>query len=306
MRLVAFALIVLCSAPLSAVLAAADAAPDWSRWVHKLEVLRQDGGTDLGSAVSIAPGRVLTNCHVVRNASRIVLIREQRRWTARLEIGDAYRDLCFLEVAGLPDDLPGISGPDTYRVGGEVTAVGYSSGRYAHAKGRIKGLYACACDGGQVIQTSAPFDPGASGGGLFDADGRLLGILTFKSVAGGDFHFAVPVSWMARLNQTPLSTSVGDKRPFWERETEGGGHFLAACDLQAKRNWPALADLARDWTRQQPADPQAWVALGRAEQGLSRRGAARVAFQRALELDSTHAEAVWALQELEFEENEKP
>ena len=305
MRFFAFALIFLCSVASAPGRAASAAGPDWSRWVHKLEVLRRDGGSDLGSAVSIAPGRVLTNCHVVRNASRIALVHAGKRWSARPEIGDAYRDLCFLEVPGLPDDIPVIAGPEASRVGGEVTAVGYSGGRFVHAAGHIKGLYACACDGGQVIQTSAPFEPGASGGGLFDADGRLLGILTFKSVAGGDFHFAVPVSWMAYLKQIPLAASADDERPFWEREGEDSGHFLAACDLQAKHDWSALADLARDWTRQQPADPQSWVALGRAEQGLGRRTAARDAFRRALALDSTHAEAVWALQELEFETDEK-
>ncbi len=305
MRFFAFALFFLCSASGSGA-AAPGAAPDWSRWVHKLEVLRRDGVTDLGSAVSIAPGRVLTNCHVVRDASSVVLVHAGQRWRARLEVGDAYRDLCFLEVPGLAADIPDVSPPESYRVGAEVTAAGYSGGRYAHTAGRIKGLYTCACDGGQVIQTSAPFDPGASGGGLFDADGRLLGILTFKSMAGGDFHFAVPVSWMARLKHAPPMAAGDDARPFWEREGEDSGHFLAACDLQAKRDWPALADLARDWTRQRPADPQAWVALGRAQQGLGRRGAARDAFRRALGLDSTHAEAVWALQELEFEEDGKP
>lgn len=272
----------------------------WADWVHKVEVVRADGMADLGSAVALGPGRAVTNCHVVRHARHIYLVRGGTRLAARMSAGDAYRDLCFLDVPGLAGPAPAIADPDGRRVGEAVVAAGYSGGEFAAKPGRIKGLYACACDGGQVIQTSAAFDPGASGGGLFDASGRLLGILTFKSMAGGDFHFAVPVGWLAALKQAPPMEANGDQ-PFWAAGHEESGHFLAACDLQARGDWRALDDLARDWTRQEPADPQAWMALGRAERALGHGDAARDAFKRVLGLDSVHAEALWALQELEFE-----
>jgi hypothetical protein len=43
------------------------------------------------------------------------------------------------------------------------------------------------------------------------------------------------------------------------------------------------------------------MALGRARQGLRQNDGAMSAFQKVLMLDSTHAEAEWALQQLEFE-----
>lgn len=275
-------------------------APNWSSWVYRVDILHADGSTDLGSAVSIAPGRAISNCHVVRNASRIVLSRGGQRWTARPDIGDAYRDLCFLDVPGFIETIPTIAEPDTLQVGMAVVAVGYSGGAYKVTSGRIKGLFSCACDGGQVIQTSAAFEPGASGGGLFDEQGRLLGILTFKSVTGGNFHFAVPVSWMKRLNRS-IPDNTGGQQTFWESDSGESGHFLAACDLLARKDWRAMLNLARDWTRQEPADPQSWMALGRAQLGLERTEDAVQAFQRVLALDSTHAEAHWELQKLEFD-----
>jgi hypothetical protein len=42
------------------------------------------------------------------------------------------------------------------------------------------------------------------------------------------------------------------------------------------------------------------MALGRAHRGLGETGAAVADFQRVLMLDSTHAEAQWALQDMEF------
>jgi S1-C subfamily serine protease len=50
-----------------------------------------------------------------------------------------------------------------------------------------------------VIQVSAPFDFGASGGGSFDRYGNLVGVLTFKMLGGDDYYFAVPTEWISRV-----------------------------------------------------------------------------------------------------------
>ncbi len=80
--------------------------PDWSRWVSRIEVLRQDGGKELGSGVTIGPQQVVTNCHVVRNARTIQVSRGTDVWPATMEAGDEYRDLCFLRVPGYPGAPP--------------------------------------------------------------------------------------------------------------------------------------------------------------------------------------------------------
>lgn len=278
----------------------AEADPDWSRWVLKVEVERADGGREWGSGVTIGPQQVVTNCHVVRNARTIRVSRGAETWTATPETGDAYRDLCFLSVPGYPGETPRLAESDDAKVGTRVLAVGYPGGSFAVSAGGIKGLFSCACDGGRVIQTSAYFDPGASGGGLFDETGRLLGILTYKSGAGGDYHFAVPIGWMRQLSQSP-SQALAGKASFWESASRESGYFLIACDLNAKQNWRGLLNLSRDWTRKEPANPQAWMAWGRANLNLERVDEAIHGFRRVLLLDSTHAEAWWELQKLEID-----
>jgi len=274
--------------------------PDWSSWVLKIEVIRLDGVRELGSGVTIGPQRVITNCHVVRNARTIQVSRGAEVWSATMEAGDEYRDLCFLRVPDYPGAPPRIAEPGETKVGLEVFAVGYSGGNFAVSKGGVKGLFSCACDNGRVIQTSAHFDPGASGGGLFDSTGRLLGILTFKSGSGGDFHFAVPIGWMKQLSKIPPQAIRG-KATFWESATRDSGYFLLACDLDAKQNWRGLLNLSRDWTHQEPDNPQAWMAWGRANLNLEHVNEAIRGFRRALLLDSTHAEAWWELQKLEID-----
>jgi hypothetical protein len=274
--------------------------PDWSNWVLKIEVVRLDGMSERGSGVTIGPQRVITNCHVVRKASTIRVSRGGESWLATMDAGDEYRDLCFLRVPGYPGAVPPMAEPEDARVGIRVFAVGYPGGSFAVSEGRIKGLFSCVCDGGRVIQTSAYFAPGASGGGLFDSAGRLLGLLTYKSGSGGNYHFAVPIGWMKQLSKIPPQTISG-KNTFWESATRDSGYFLVACDLGAKQNWKGLLTLSRDWTQLEPDNPQAWMAWGRANLNLGQIDEAVRGFKRVLLLDSTHAEAWWELQKLEVD-----
>jgi S1-C subfamily serine protease len=84
------------------------------------------------------------------------------------------------------------------------------------SEGRVVALHSFA--GGQVIQVSAPFRMGASGGGLFDDQGRLVGILTFYRLSGDDaLFFAVPVDWVddtARREFKAVAPLTGPE-PFW-------------------------------------------------------------------------------------------
>jgi len=294
---IALLLLALC-APIAH--ADAEARPDWSSWVMKVEVIRLDGMTELGSGVTIGQQRVVTNCHVVRQAGTIHVALGRERWLATMDSGDEYRDLCFLKVPGFPGQVPQIGEPEAARVGLPVVAVGYSGGSFAVSEGTVKGLFTCACDGGRVIQTSAHFDPGASGGGLFDSEGRLLGILTYKSGAGGSYHFAIPVGWMKQASKIP-PLAISGKSTFWESVTKDSGYFLLACDLGAKKQWGQLQELANEWTRQEPDNPQAWMAWSRSRLNLGRPLDAARGFQKVLLLDSTHAEALWELQQLEID-----
>jgi len=59
----------------------------------------------------------------------------------------------------------------------------------------------------QLVQTSAPISPGSSGGGLFDAHGRLIGITTSGLKESQNLNFAMPARWisdLARRNEPPI------------------------------------------------------------------------------------------------------
>lgn len=290
-------LIALIWLPWSGAAAADDVA--WQARVHQVAVTRIDGSEELGSAVALTGERLVTNCHLLRDAARIEVRVDGMARQAQADQRDSYRDMCFLKVPGYQVEPIAMVEVGETRVGMEVVAVGYPRGEFAVRPGRIIGLHHCECDGGRVIQTSADFDRGASGGGLFDLRGRLVGILAFKARSGGDFHFALPVGWLRHVATAGTSRAGGPT--FWEQPGHGSAYFLAACDLGAQHNWQSLERLAQEWCGQEPDNPEAWMALGRAKREMGQTEGAVEAFQRVLMLDSTHAEAQSALQELEFE-----
>jgi len=282
----------------AAPLAHATHLPEVHDRVVRLEIATLSGAREMASAVALGGDSLVTNCHAIRAAATIRAYRGGATWRARVRGGDTYRDLCFLVAPGFQAPTVEVAEPVELRVGMPVYAAGYTMGEFSVRPGQIKGLHSCPCASGRVIQTSAPFDRGASGGGLFDWRGRLLGILTFRSPLGGDYHFALPTDW---LNNSGTGNLAGTGTSFWQDDQGSRAYFLTGCALGAKQDWSALDALATDWCASEPDNPEAWMALGRARLGLGRAEAAAAAFQNVLRLDASHDDAVWELQKLEFD-----
>jgi hypothetical protein len=51
----------------------------------------------------------------------------------------------------------------------------------------------------EVIQTTAPISPGSSGGGLFDVEGRLVGITSFVLLNAQSINYALPADWISAV-----------------------------------------------------------------------------------------------------------
>jgi serine protease Do len=169
--------------------------------VWEVRVAGSDGRPlSIGSAVVIADGVAITNCHVLRGGKQVWLKRGNASYGARLQYPDVERDLCQLRVADFHAPAvtlaPGsalVTGEKVYAVGNplglELTiSEGLTSSLRTDDEGRLRS-----------IQTSAPISQGSSGGGLFDADGRLIGITDHQVVLtmGQNLNFAIPADWIA-------------------------------------------------------------------------------------------------------------
>jgi Do/DeqQ family serine protease len=168
-------------------------------------IARETEAVGSGVIVDAEHGYVLTNSHVVDNASRIeITTKDNRRFAAKLIGRDPATDIALLRIP--TENLTAIPIGDSSRlqVGDFVLAVGNPFGLgqtvtsgIVSALGR-KGL---GIEGYEdFIQTDASINPGNSGGALVDLQGRLVGINTAILAPGGGnvgIGFAVPIN-MAR------------------------------------------------------------------------------------------------------------
>jgi serine protease Do len=240
--------------------------PDFGASVLKVRATNTDGSVSLGSGIVFEAGKVATNCHVTRRATHIVVLdaAESKEWTVRSQRRDVHHDLCILSVPGIAPEVALAVELGEPRIGQFVYAAGYpNGGKLAINRGEVTGLH--AYEGAKIIRTSAPFDYGASGGALFDRDGRLLGILTFKARAGDAYHFVLPVKWLAAK-----SDAAEAEQAFWEGPRESQPYFLRALALEIDRKWDALLALAETWSRRDARSPEARSAIAMAQRGLGR------------------------------------
>jgi hypothetical protein len=223
-----------------------------------VEAKKTTGGYAFGTAVAIAPDRIVTNCHVTREAQVVYVVKGGLRWNARAQLADVDHDLCLLWVPGLDARAAPLAASANLRVGQPVAAIGYGGATAIQVSiGAVAGLH--AFDGGHVIRSSAAFSGGASGGGLFDEDGRLVGILSFRLPAKGAYFFSIPVEWFREralgLSRYQPVAPLGDARSFWERPHAEQPYFMRATSLEAAHDWPGLLRLIDTWVEAEPGNP---------------------------------------------------
>ncbi len=84
------------------------------------------------------------------------------------------------------------------KVGAKVYAVGAPHGlELTLSEGIVSSLR--EFEGSNYIQTTAAISNGSSGGGLFDENGALVGLMTFNYTKGQNLNFASPVEWVEEL-----------------------------------------------------------------------------------------------------------
>lgn len=158
----------------------------------------------IGSAVVIGPGQLVTNCHVLRKASRFNVMREKLSFPGTLELWDTARDLCQVKAAIGDAPVVALADSGALTVGQSVYALGSPEGlELTLSAGLVSSLRRDTSDRLTLIQTSAPISPGSSGGGLFDDSGRLVGVTTMIAAARNaqNLNFALPTEWVRELPQ---------------------------------------------------------------------------------------------------------
>lgn len=161
--------------------------------------LGYQNGTAAGTGMVLtSSGEILTNNHVIDGATTITVVvpGTTHRYTARVVGYDVSDDVAVLKLVNA-SNLKTISvASKSVKIGDTVVAVGNAggTGRLISAKGTVTGIgrtITASDDNGSseqlsgLIETNANVQAGDSGGPLENAAGKVVGMDTAASTAGG-------------------------------------------------------------------------------------------------------------------------
>ena len=204
----------------------------WS-WYGQNQV---ESGAGSGVIIS-SDGYILTCAHVVDGASTITVTIGDKDCTATLVGEDTTSDIAVIKIDadGLTPATVGNS--DSLKVGQSVMAVGNPLGELGGTVtgGMISALNRSVTIQGSssvntmsLIQMDASVSPGNSGGGLFNMNGELVGIVNAKSSSSDaeGLGFAIPINDAIKVAQELLENGYVTGRPYL------GITYLAVTDAQ--------------------------------------------------------------------------
>lgn len=206
--------------------------PDWTavtsavqESVVAIQVESQAGGAEGSGVVLDSDGRILTNNHVVADATTVqVTLSDGRVYDADTVGTDPTTDLAVVQLSDPPSDLKPATFADSSEVvvGEPVMALGNPLGLANTATTGIvsaldRPVTASAEDGSEqvvtnAIQIDAAVNPGNSGGPLFNASGEVIGITssiaTLSSGMSSGSSGSIGLGFAIPSN---LATQIGDQ-----------------------------------------------------------------------------------------------
>jgi serine protease Do len=182
-------------------------------------------GSGSGSGVIVSSeGYIVTNNHVIENASEIeVILNDNSKYTAKVVGTDPSTDIAILKIEGSGFQPIPLGNSDDLKVGEWVLAVGNPfnltstvTAGIVSAKARNINLLSDRSKQDVIpiesfIQTDAAVNPGNSGGALVNTKGELVGINTAIASQTGSYSgysFAVPVNLVEKVMRDLIDYGV--------------------------------------------------------------------------------------------------
>lgn len=156
--------------------------------VVKKKTSKRKAGT--GTGVIVRGGDIITNCHVIKDATKITVSQGQTKLSAVPTPDSSHKDdICFMKPVG-PIGVPVTYAKKKAQVGDTVYAVGHPLALDVSITNGIVSAWQ-QDKYGNLLQHTAAVTSGSSGGGLFDDRGRLVGITTYMDTEQRGINWAM-------------------------------------------------------------------------------------------------------------------
>jgi len=269
---------------------------DLNSRVLRVQVGLKNGQYGLGSGVVVADNQVVTNCHVVANASSISVMSGGAAYHAVGVKPDWEHDVCILQMEDLPLSPVAMKSSRELKYEQPVFTIGYPSFVAApvSTSGVVKGLF--SMDDSVIVRATSSFRQGASGGGLFDDSGALVGLITLKSPGKDAYYYYMSVDWVQALISKPAGPIVvKSELPFWGKPAAEWPHFMKVVYPYLHKDWKGLKVIAEQWTAQEPHNTEAWFYLAAAEYETKDLTLAEQHLHRVVSMNDQHSQAFYYL-----------
>ena len=261
-----------------------------NRSVVKVNVSNKEGNHGVGSGVVVKKDHIVTNCHVIADAQGINVNKYGNSYVPHAIIADWKNDVCILKFKYLELDPVKLSSNDSLEYETKVFGKSYGGNTVkAHTSfGRVKGIH--QLNDFKVIQSSAWFAMGASGGGLFNYNGELLAITTFKTAGNTAFYYSMPVEIIKEMlaNGKEIAVTEQPELPFWDAPTENQPFFMQIIGPMKTESWDVLKKITLEWLQEAPDEIEANYHHAFALYQLGEFVAAKNILKKVIEKNSKH------------------
>lgn len=203
-----------------------------------------------GSGVVVAKGYVLTNYHVVENASMLEVTSGDNTYSAAVAGYDESLDLAVLKVEDLPLEPVVLGDSDALKVGDwaicignpldftGTTTVGVISALNREITSKSTDAYGRKTNNvNRMIQTDAAINAGNSGGGMFNVAGELVGVPSMKYT--GSYYSAATVEGIG------MAIPINAAKPLIEEVLSGKTVANGASSADSTKDSSSVAPESR-------------------------------------------------------------
>lgn len=274
--------------------------------IAKIRSVNASGGRSTGTGIVVAENKVATNCHVLVDSVGMDIGAMGENYQPVGLQADWKHDVCILNFMFLPLKPATLGDSEHLQYEQEIFSIGFPGGppKPLTTWGTIKALY--PFEDSVVIRTSASFQMGASGSPLFNANGEVVGISTFKSPGRNAFFYNIPVKWVKEAMKLPVAEFHVDEQPaFWDLPLEQKPYWMQIVLPFQNQQWDEVERIVKRWIASSPNDSEAMFYEATTKEHAGDVGYAKTIYQKILKQNPNHAASIISLASIAKKEASK-